>query len=160
MKKRGSTLEMRAFPIIWNSETVRRVLLWFVIKKWGPFIPLFHTREYRHCFLIFDKKVKFKIMKEEMFRGEPSIFVMLERSAERLIYKWKENCREMYGKFGFKEQMKCLGLGKNCVFTCGPRGRMDKLPKPLPELVAFNKYCDWHGKLRQVSGQDRYLKKP
>ena len=132
-------MELRVHPIVWNANTVRRVLLWFAVKKWGPSMPLFKVREGVHRFIVSDKKSIMTMSKEELFEGGHT-FAMLERCAERLIFYWKKNAADMYGKFKFRAQMKALGVNPDKGF--------DQVIKNQPEMVEFEKYCKIHGALR------------
>ena len=144
-------MELRAYPIIWNSETIRRVLLLFIIRKWGPSIPLFKVREGVHRFIVSDKKNIFSIQKEELFGGPT--FTLLERCAERMGYAWKGNIQGVLGKFSLKEQMKLLGVPD--IIICGPKNRKEKPPKFMPECIGFSRYWfDHKDECRRV------LKKP
>ena len=108
-RTRRSTMKLHIHHIVWNANTVRRVLFWFVMRKWGAFIPLFRVREGVHRFIISDKKTVLSLQKEDMFRVS-SVFAVLERCAERLILTWKMRIEEELGKFTGLKQMKVLGI--------------------------------------------------
>ena len=102
-------MELRFYPVVWNANTVRRVLLWFMMHRWGAFIPLFGVREDAHRFIISDKKEKWSFTKEDMFQVS-NVFAVLERCAERMIMTWKMRIENELGKFNDREIMKVMGV--------------------------------------------------